>query len=84
MVVEPPADPMVELVQTHPVTIRVSFREDTPMRELINLLQSVNGILIWMHPGGFVVRLSRDDQLDSIIEKLSQSPYINIIEASKD
>jgi hypothetical protein len=82
MVIEPPADPMVELVQSHPVTIRVSFREDTPTRELTTLMQSVNGILILMRQGGFVVRLSGSEQLDSIIEKLSQSPYI--IEARKD
>jgi hypothetical protein len=82
MVIEPSDDPMVELVQSHPVTIHVAFREDTPMRELANLLQSVNGILIWMHSRGFVVRLSRREQLDSVLEKLSQSPYI--IEARKD
>ncbi len=82
MVVEPPADPMVELMQSHPVTIRVAFREDTPMRELTTLLQSINGILIMMRQGGFVVRLSRDDQLESAIEKLWQSPYI--LEARKD
>jgi len=80
----PPADPMIELMQSHPVAIRISFREDTPMRELTNLLQSVNGILIWMHSGGFVVRLSGNDRLDSVIEKLSQSPYIQDIEARKD
>jgi hypothetical protein len=35
-----------------------------------------------MHSRGFVVRLSRREQLDSVLEKLSQSPYI--IEARKD
>jgi len=79
---EQAADPISQLVQSHPVTIRVSFREDTPMRELTTLMQSVNGILILMRQGGFVVRLSGSEQLDSIIEKLSQSPYV--IEARKD
>ena len=84
MVIEPPADPVVELVQSHPVTVHVAFREDATMRELTNLLQDVNGILILMRQGGFVVRLSRDDQLESVIEKLSQSPYILELEARKD
>ncbi|MCL6641850.1 MAG: hypothetical protein K6T71_00795 [Candidatus Bipolaricaulota bacterium] len=79
---EQAADSISQLVQSYPVTIRVSFREDTPARELTTLMQSVNGILILMRQGGFVVRLSGSEQLDSVIEKLSQSPYI--IEARKD
>lgn len=79
---EQSSDPIPQLMQAYPHAIRVVFREDTPMRELTNLMQSVNGILIFMRQDGFVVRLSADEQLESILERLSQSPYI--LEARKD
>lgn len=76
------SDPIPQVVQAHPLTVRIALHEDTPIRELKNLMQSVNGILILMSQSGFVVRLSADEKLESILEKLSQSPYI--IEARKD
>lgn len=79
---EQSSDPIPQLVQSYPQTIRVVFREDTPMHELRNLMQSINGILILVQQRGFVVRLPSDGQLDSVMERLSQSPYI--IEARKD
>lgn len=75
-------DPIPQLVQAHPLTVRIALREDTPIRELENLMQSVNGILVFMRQNGFVVRFPADEKLDTILEKLSQSPYI--IEARKD
>ncbi len=77
-----PSDPIPQLVQSYPQTLHVIFRDDTPMRELTSLMQSVNGILILVHQRGFVVRLPSGDHLDSVMEKLRQSPYI--IEARKD
>lgn len=71
-----------QLMQSYPYAIRVVFREDTPMREVTHLIQSVNGVLIFIRQDGFVVRLPSDGQLDSVMEKLSQSPYI--LEARKD
>lgn len=76
------SDPIPQLIESHPVTVRLALREDTPLRELENLMQSINGILILMRQNGFVVRLSADEKLESILEKLSRSPYI--IEARKD
>ncbi|MCX8103059.1 MAG: hypothetical protein N3E42_01245 [Candidatus Bipolaricaulota bacterium] len=76
------SDPISQLVESHPLMVRIALREDTPVRELENLMQSVNGILLLVRQGGFVVRLSADERLESILEKLSQSPYI--IEARKD
>ncbi len=75
-------DIISQLVESHPLTVHVSFREDTPARELTDLMQRINGILIFVRQSGFVVRLSADEPLESIIQKLSQSPYI--IEARKD
>lgn len=75
-------DSIPQLVQSHPVTIRVEFRENTPTRELKNLMHSINGILILVGQSDFVVRLSADERVESILEKLSRSPYI--IEARKD
>lgn len=77
-----PSDPIPQLVQAYPQTIHVVFHQDTPMRELTDLMGSINGILIFVHQQGFVVRLPPDDQLDSIMEKLTQSPYI--LEVRKD
>ncbi len=79
---EQSSDPIPQLVQSYPQTIHVVFRDDTPMRELTSLMQSVKGILILVHQRGFVVRLPSGDHLDSVMEKLRQSPYI--IEARKD
>lgn len=79
---EAPSDPIPQLIESHPVTVRLALREDTPLRELENLMQSINGILILMRQNGFVVRLSAEEKLESILEKLSRSPYI--IEARKD
>lgn len=77
-----PSDALSQLMQSYPHTIQVVFREDTPMREVTRLIQSVNGVLIFIRQSGFVVRLPSDDQLDSVMEKLLQSPYI--LEARKD
>ncbi len=79
---EQSSDPIPQLVQSYPQTIHVVFREDTPMHEVRSLMQSINGILILVHQRGFVVRLPSDGQLDSVMERLSQSPYI--LEARKD
>lgn len=79
---EQTSDAISQLVESHPLTVHVSFREDTPARELTDLMQRINGILIFVRQSGFVVRLSADEPLENIIQKLSQSPYI--IEARKD
>lgn len=76
------SDPIPQMVQAHPLTVRIALREETPIRELENLLQSINGILIFTRQNGFVMRLAADEKLESILEKLSQSPYI--IEVRKD
>jgi hypothetical protein len=76
------SDSISQLVESHPLTVHVTFREDMPMRELTNLMRSVNGILILVRQSDFVIRFPAHDPLDSIMEKLSQSPYI--IEARKD
>lgn len=76
------ADRVAQLVYAHPVTIRVVFREETPVRELESLLQSIKGILILGRQDGLLVRLPPDESLESILPKLSQSPYF--VEARKD
>lgn len=76
------SDPISQVVQAHPLTVRIALREDTPLQELESLMHRVNGILVFMRQSGFVVRLSSDEKLESVLEKLSQSPYI--IEARKD
>ncbi|MFN4219129.1 MAG: anti-sigma factor family protein [Candidatus Bipolaricaulia bacterium] len=76
------SDPIAQVMQAHPLTVRIALRAETPIRELENLLQGINGILIFTRQDGFVMRLAADEQLESILEKLSHSPYI--IEARKD
>ncbi len=79
---EQSSDPIPQLVQAYPQTLHVVFHQDTPLRELTHLMQSINGILILVHQGDFVLRLPSDDQVDNIMEKLTQSPYI--LEVRKD
>lgn len=79
---EVPDDPIFPIVRSYPLTVRIALREDTPVQELERLVESINGILILMRRNGFIMRLSSDNHLDSVIEKLSQSPYIR--EVRKD
>lgn len=69
---------------SYPHTVHVIFREDTPVREIEGLVQSVSGMLVWTDEGGFVIKIpmAAGKQLDSIVQKLSQNPYV--IEARKD
>lgn len=76
------SDPISQLVQSYPLTIHVTFREDASAREIESLVQSINGMLIFARPSGFMLRLPSGEELDRIVQKLSQSPYI--IEARKD
>ncbi|MDW8031540.1 MAG: hypothetical protein RMJ29_06985 [Candidatus Bipolaricaulota bacterium] len=81
-ILESPADPIPQMVQAHPLTVRIELREDTPIRELEDLMEEINGILILMRRNGFIVRLSADEKLESVMKTLWQSPYI--VEARKD
>ncbi len=69
---------------SYPHTVHVIFREDTPLREIEGLVQSVSGIFVLAGQGQFFIKLpsSTSEQLDNIVKKLSQSPYV--VEARKD
>lgn len=69
---------------SYPHTVHVVFREDTPVREIEGLVQSVSGMLVLTDGGGFVIKIpmAAGEQLDSIVQKLSHNPYV--IEARKD
>lgn len=69
---------------SYPHAVHVVFREDTPVREIESLVQSVSGALVLTDEGGFVIKIpmAAGEQLDSIVQKLSHNPYV--IEARKD
>jgi hypothetical protein len=69
---------------SYPHTVHVIFREDTSVREIEGLVQSVSGMLVLTDQSRFVIKLppAAGEQLDSIVQTLSQNPYV--IEARKD
>ncbi|MCS7274050.1 MAG: HEAT repeat domain-containing protein [Candidatus Bipolaricaulota bacterium] len=60
-------------------TVRVSFREDTPAREIETLVRKFNGLLTYTGRDEFILQLPSGFNLNDVMRELSAHPQIKTV-----